>query len=310
MNKKFANYFTERGYEIVGSNAYGKINGFEVSFHLEMLNNVAPLQAHFNLFATRDEKIAILNSLKEKRIKYLKYDATSFGIVIGLNDITVNALLKKLDDILNDITSVFAENNAQGTGVCPVCGQIIDLGEGKTVNSDFARVTMHNECLKDINAIIDEENKDFEEAPNNYIKGFLGVLIGAIVGVIATVILYFIGFISALTAVVSIFLGLFLYKKFGGKPNKVMIIMAFATTLITQLATIFFLYVLAATGFAYQDGLAYTGIEAFKYYFNIDPEFKSAFISNFIMSFVFTALGLIAQVSYAKKMIQRTKNLK
>ena len=89
-----------------------------------------------------------------------------------------------------------------------------------------------------------------------------------------------------------------------------MIIMAFATTLITQLATIFFLYVLAATGFAYQDGLAYTGIEAFKYYFNIDPEFKSAFISNFIMSFVFTALGLIAQVSYAKKMIQRTKNLK
>ncbi|MBO5711651.1 MAG: hypothetical protein J6R47_02330, partial [Acholeplasmatales bacterium] len=84
MNTKFANYFQERGYSVVGNEAHGKIKGYEVTFHIEMMNNVAPLQAHFNLFATRDEKIAILNSLKEKRIKFLKYDADAFGIVIGL----------------------------------------------------------------------------------------------------------------------------------------------------------------------------------------------------------------------------------
>ncbi len=309
MNKKFNDFFAQRGYEIVGNNAYGSLRGYEVTFHIEMMNNVAPLQAHFNLFATRDEKVAIYNALREKKIKYLKYDVDQYGITIGLNDITVNAMLKKLDDILNQIVDIFANSNALGKGYCPLCGQLIELEDSKTVNVDWARVTMHAACVADINAVIEEANKDFTEAPNNYLKGFLGILIGALVGVAMFFILYLIGFVTALTAVVAIILGITLYKKFGGKPNKVMIIMAFVTTLVTQLFAVFGLYVYVAGVLAYSEALPLAGLEAFAHYFEVFPEFKSEFLTNFFLTFVFTALGLVAQIQYAKKMVHRTKKL-
>ena len=71
-----------------------------------------------------------------------------------------------------------------------------------------------------------KKDKNFEETPNNYGKGVLGLLLGALIGAVSYVILFMLGFISAISAFLSIMLGSLFYKKFGGKPNKVMVVMA------------------------------------------------------------------------------------
>ena len=91
--------------------------------------------------------------------------------------------------MLDKIFSIFTKYEAKGIGYCPLCGE--ELKEGaKQYNISGALITMDPECVNKVNEFIEAVNKDFKEAPNNYLKVAIVDVIGALVVAIAFKWLY------------------------------------------------------------------------------------------------------------------------
>ncbi|MDE5721300.1 MAG: hypothetical protein K2I30_00965 [Clostridia bacterium] len=309
MKKKFSEFFKGYGMEITGNNAYGIVNGYETNAELNVMNNNYPLRLHISFYATDEQKRNIQTALRNAAIKFCVYQLTKYGLMLGLNDMTTGRLLKRLPSILDTVYGIVGENGGLDSGTCPVCGNLLDTEHSKQRNVEGLTLTLDDACVDQLNAVIDAENEDFKNAPNNYLLGFCGALVGAIVGTGIAVALFAAGFISSLSAVISVLLGAFLYEKFRGKPNKMMIVIVAATTLVFMLASVPVIYIVDA-GIAAKDvGLDMSAIEAFKIVME-DAEVSRAFYLDLAMAFVFSALGIGVEIAYLMRRIKRNKNIK
>lgn len=305
MNKKISAFFEEKNFVIEKNSAFGKIGNYEASVRVEMLNNVAPVQIQLNFYATAETKRNIVNQLRELKLKFFTWEANLYGIFLGFNGITVASLMKNLDDMLNKIVAIIDANEVLGLGYCPVCGnQLID--ENKQYQVEWIKISLDAQCVSNLNAVIAGENEEFDNAPNNYVKGTIGAIIGAVVGAIVSIVLLEIGFIAAISAFVAVWLGAILYKKFGGKPNKGMIVIVTIVSLVSQLLTMYLIYLGVAIVLAPEFGFGTVGMDAFKDMMTV-KEFKTEFVANMAMTLFFTLLGV---GSYVGKLVQETKRQK
>lgn len=127
-------------------------------------------------------------------------------------------------------------------------------------------------------------------------------------GAACTIALYYIGFVSSLSAIVAVLLGAFLYRKFGGKPNAMMIVIVSVVSLILIGAAFFVSYLIAAGAAAAEVGLHMSALDALLICLD-DSEFASAFYSDLIMLFVFTIVGIALVIASLIKQIKRPKNI-
>lgn len=304
MNTKIANFFMEKGFNVTKNYAYGHLNGYETSVVYAPMETIAPVKIHFACSIPANNKKMLDYELRNSKIKFLTFEVTIYGLYIGLNDMTNGSLVKNLPGKLSIIFELLNQANARGLGYCPVCGDEIDLNDSKRYVIDGFEITMNNSCATDINKAIEEEYAEIDSKPNNYVLGFLGALIGGVAGLIVSLIFYSLGFVSAISAFVSILLGAYLYKKFKAKENVVMIVMLAVTTVIFMVLSIFIIYLGAAGAWAVEDGLGIVGIEAFNHYMN-DEEFSRYFTSDLLLTLLFTALGTGYQISALAKSIKR-----
>jgi hypothetical protein len=117
------------------------------------------------------------------------------------------------------------------------------------------------------------------------------------------------GFITAFASIAAVFLGVFLYKKFGGKQSKVMIIMSLVTTLVVILGAVVLLYMSAANSIVKEAGLTMNGFEAMEYCMNIEPDFKKEFLTDLGLNGLFIAIGEGYSISALVRMIKRPKSI-
>lgn len=307
MNKKIEEVLREKHLTINGNSAYGYINGYEINVIYTPVDNMMPFKMFISTNLDDNQRRKISETLKAQRIKFFKYDFNAFGLFCGINGFTANSLAKTLPSTINIIIRCLEENGASKKTHCPLCGKELDEENSVNANVDGLSITMDNECFSKMNEEIAQDNKEFEEAPNNFVKGLVGALIGAVGGAILAVILYMFGFISAISAVVSVLLGAFLYKKMGGKPNAMMIVTVLLVSLIAQLVATFLVFVVAAFGICVESGLMYGAFEAFKYCMSTNNEFSSSFAIDMILTIVFTVIGLVCEIGQLSKSIKRSK---
>ena len=112
--------------------------------------------------------------------------------------------------------------------------------------------------------------------------------------------------LEELAAVQAIFLGTFLYKKFGGKENAMMIIMSFVTTILMILLTLLLVYISAANNIVDN---AMKGFEALAYCIKNDVAFKAEFIMDLAINAVFAILGEVYSIFSLVKKIKRPKSI-
>ena len=213
-----------------------------------------------------------------------------------------------MPDILYNIFNIISQNGATTAEYCPVCGNRLGEAEYKQCNIDGFKITIDTACVETINAVISEENKDFNEAPNNYLMGSVGAVIGGIVGAALAIGLYMLGYVSALSAIVSVVLGAFLFQKFHGKPDKVMIIIVSVITLVFMIASIFGIYIVAAGIAANEEGLYISAIDAFGICME-NEEFSRIFYLDLALSVVFSAVGIGLEIAVLAKQIKRKQNI-
>ena len=308
MNKKYTDFFTGYGMVVSGNYAYGAIEGYETNASLSTLDSVAPLKIHISFHATDLQKLNIEAAIKNLSVKFVRMAFTPYGMTLGFNGFTMNSLLKKLPDILKAIYGILASNEALNKDYCPVCGKPFD-GNATKRDIDGFTITIDNDCVEKINTAIKAENQEFDNAPNNYLLGFLGACIGGLAGAACSVILFLIGFVSAISSVISVVLGAFLYRKFHGKPNKIMIVIVAATTIVFMVASIVIMYIVAAYGLAIEEGVAVaSATEAFGIYMK-NPDFSREFYSNLGLVLLFSAIGIGLEIYTLAKKIKRKKNI-
>lgn len=307
MNKKFTAFFTERGMTVTKNSAYGIVKGYEVNAVIFNMNAL-PLQMHFSFYANDGQKRNMETALRECAIKYCQFTFTLYGLAISLNDLTANKLLKRLPELTEKIIGIIENNGGLSSEYCPVCGNT--FGENKKACTiDGATICIDAECVERINAVIEAENKDFADAPNNYLRGFLGALIGGLAGAAVAALLYYVGFYSSVAAVVSAWLGVFLYKKFHGKPNKMMIVIVTATTVVCMALSVFLIYLAASGIAASQLGLSLSAWDAFRIAM-YDEEVSHAFYTDLAMVLLFSAIGVGLQIFWMAQSIKRKKTIK
>lgn len=307
MNAKLEQYCNNNRLEVIGNVGYGTYNGYEMNIAYYALDNVTPIHIHISFYANVQDKKTIYQRVVQQKVKYLKVELDEFGLKLGLNGFTLNSILNNLNNTLDLITDIIKEYNGKNLEYCPVCGKEFSE-EAKVYDVRDIKVKLNPECVTNINEAIEEGNKNFEEAPNNYGKGIVGLLLGALIGAISYVILFMLGFISAISAFLSIMLGAFFYKKFGGKPNKIMVILAAVITVISLVLTVFILYVNAAGLLASEFGFTTSGIAAFTDMMTVS-EFSAEFTANLLMTVLFTALGAGYEVYNLSKSVKRVKKI-
>ena len=299
MNKKFAQFFTDLGMTVEKNNAYGIVKGYETNASISIFDNVSPYKMHISFYATDDGKRNIETALNGLALKSFNFQFTQYGIMLGFNAITVNKLLATMSETLDKVYAVLAENGATGSNCCPICGKPLDPSSSRKCNINGFTVTIENDCVNSLNEAINAENQQFDNAPNNYLKGFAAAL---------TVILYLVGYVSSICAIVAVVLGAFLYEKFQGKPNKMMIVIVTATTLVCMVASIFVTYIVAAGAAAKEVGLHANGFQAFELCMG-DSAFKSAFFTDLALVLVYSAIGIGVEIYMLMKKIQRKKTI-
>lgn len=83
-----------------------------------------------------------------------------------------------------------------------------------------------------------------------------------------------------------------------------MIIIVSVISILAMILGLLTVYVLYAKYIAKDLNLSYSGIEAFKEFMSVS-EFKKEFISNFSMTIVFTALGVVYEIIVLSKSVNR-----
>ena len=307
MNKKAISLLQQYGLTVTGNTAYGIMQGYETSLRSPSPMEQSAYYIHVNFYATDEKKQEIAAELGRTGIK-LTATPSAYGLTICFPAAFAGTLVKNLPVLFDRLIALLKQNELPGADTCPYDGKPLIEAEKKRCSINGFYVTLNNDCVSSINQQIEEENRAFANAPNNYIQGICGALIGGVVGAACTIALYYIGFVSSLSAIVAVLLGAFLYRKFGGKPNAMMIVIVSVVSLILIGAAFFVSYLIAAGAAAAEVGLHMSALDALLICLD-DSEFASAFYSDLIMLFVFTIVGIALVIASLIKQIKRPKNI-
>lgn len=278
---------------------YGEYKGYELTLYVTQQG----FEGYLNFYSSqsiRREAINIFINTVNKSITTA--NESPFGIHFLTNGFTFKSSMEKLIGKLDAVVNYLSQNNIPGIGCCMDCGKESQYLE--TVKLNDVYVTLDNECSLKLSSQVEEEKKEFDEKPNNYLKGTLGALIGVGIACVAWVILYFLGFLSMIIAILAVFLGNYFYVKLGGKANNVKTIIVAALSLVGLLLTCLFVYLYFAKIFMITENI--TSMTPFEYIMN-DAEMKSAFTHDMIMNAVFTVIGVVIQYSSTKKKDQNNQ---
>lgn len=283
MNKKLRN-FVINNYGLLQVNPYvfeGNIRGYKVTC-ADGARSRCVLIVQISCYIPNDLKESIMNDLSNLCSNYTRIAFNDFGLIIEGTDLTYGTFMKKFPAKLDRVFDVLDQHSVnKSNDVCPVCGALISDDNSRMVNTGITYNKICNECLEKINNSIDESNRQFNSAPNNYFKGFLGALIGAFVGIALYIVFSLLGFVAMWSSLAAVTVGAKLYEKFGGKPNKMMLVIVCSTTIVLMTAAVFAIY------------------GAFNLLFTTE------FFVDLIISTIFTVLGVVVYAFYLKKQIQR-----
>ena len=276
------------------NSAYGHVEGYEVNLVNDLSVQGVPVIS-FSTFLSQTKKNEFAIKMNAKKIPMVTVIPFDCGVAVRVQAWVAKQWEKKIPEVIKAVLEILEELEAPKCDICPQSGEKLDEVESKivTIPNTLIKIRLTNAAVEALNSSIIKNNEDFKAAPNNYLKGYLGILIGAFVGVTLTVMFSLLGFVTMIAPAVSIFLGTFFYKKFGGKPNVTMIVMTFVTTLVVIMATLFLMYVVTANSVCALPevknalGTQYKGIEAFEYCMENADEFKTSFYLDIVLNIVF-----------------------
>ena len=307
MNKKLAAALQQHGMTVTGNSAYGTVQGYEMSLRAPSPMEQSAYFLHVSFYASEEKKQEAANEIARFGNK-LRVENSAYGLTITLPQpvFTLNPLIDAIGVLFEKLPALFKQKEIPGADVCPYDGNPMTENSKRCVMNGFF-VTLNNDCIGSINKAIEEENRLFANAPNNYLQGICGALVGGVVGAALVIALYFMEYVASISAIIAVMLGAFLYRKFGGKPNAVMIVIVSVISLIFILIGYYAAVIIdIISEFSLDFGSA---VELLNLNLAENPEFSKLFYTNLALLLVFTALGIGVMIFSLVRQIKRPKNI-
>ena len=307
MNKKLAAALQQHGMTVTGNSAYGTVQGYEMSLRAPSPMEQSAYFLHVSFYASEEKKQEAANEIARFGNK-LRVENSAYGLTITLPQpvFTLNPLIEAIGVLFEKLPALFKQKEIPGADVCPYNGIPMTENSRRCVMNGFF-VTLNNDCIGSINKAIEEENRLFANAPNNYLQGICGALVGGVVGAALVIALYFMEYVASISAIIAVMLGAFLYRKFGGKPNAVMIVIVSVISLIFILIGYYAAVIIdIISEFSLDFGSA---VEWLNLSLAEDPESSKVFYTNLVLLLVFTALGIGVMIFSLVRQIKRPKNI-
>lgn len=307
MNKKLAAALQQHGMTVTGNSAYGTVHGYEMSLRAPSPMEQSAYFLHVSFYASEEKKQEAANEIARFGNK-LRVENSAYGLTITLPQpvFTLNPMIEAIGVLFEKLPALFKQKEIPGADVCPYDGNPMTENSKRCVMNGFF-VTLNNDCIGSINKAIEEENRLFANAPNNYLQGICGALVGGVVGAALVIALYFMEYVASISAIIAVMLGAFLYRKFGGKPNAVMIVIVSVISLIFILIGYYAAVIIdIISEFSLDFGSA---VELLNLNLAENPEFSKLFYTNLALLLVFTALGIGVMIFSLVRQIKRPKNI-
>ena len=307
MNKKLAAALQQHSMTVTGNSAYGTVHGYEMSLRAPSPMEQSAYFLHVSFYASEEKKQEAANEIARFGNK-LRVENSAYGLTITLPQpvFTLNPLIEAIGVLFEKLPALFKQKEIPGADVCPYDGNPMTENSRRCVMNGFF-VTLNNDCIGSINKAIEEENRLFANAPNNYLQGICGALVGGVVGAALVIALYFMEYVASISAIIAVMLGAFLYRKFGGKPNAVMIVIVSVISLIFILIGYYAAVIIDfISDFSLDFGSA---VELLNLNLAEDPEFSKLFYTNLALLLVFTAFGIGVMIFFLVRQIKRPKNI-
>lgn len=289
MNKHIINVLNRYNFTYDNNHGYGFINGYEVNV-LNYPSSVGPM-FFISSFLTQTQKNNFVLRINDLKIKLLSAQPFEFGVEVVIGAMTGKSFETKANDVLSKVFGILNDLDAPKSDICPQSGEAINPIESRNITIDGLKFRLSINAIDTINSNVKKSNEDYNNSPNNYLKGLAGIVLGAVVGVILTIVLWYIGFVTTIAPLVSIILGTSLYKRFGGKQNWVMIVMSFVVTLVFILSAFVVVYAVGAQLAVNEAGYSYKLFEALKFCLDNIPEFRKEFYVDLALNAFFIVLA-------------------
>ena len=265
---------------------YGEYGGYRVHVRYRAMGNPACLITVVTDTKGRNEALEKYLEKNKKQLKLTAYGVVGIGLMVSPQLYT--NIFRQIGEILDKIISYLKKNKFPGAEYCPYCGTALEGGGIEMLESDIP-FCAHEQCFDRAYAAAKQREAEEEAMPSNKLAGMGGALCGALIGAALFVVLFFWWNFAALGAAVSVFLGGWLYTKFGGRNTLFKVIGVALLTLAVMLLTFF--GCLWVQGVMEGDGLSYIAQQLSE-----DSKYLQKFLLNLIFIFVFDLIGTLYAV--------------
>ena len=298
MNSQIKNLFLSKNLEIKGNVASGLIDNINVRFLYTDTQTGPKMCFMFVGYLASDQKAGIIDELGKDLINF-NFSYNQFCILCDLENLSIEQAIVVIPNMIDKTINKLKENNFLSDGYCPFYGSQLKDEDSVILTKKFYNIKVSKECKRYLEGEKNEAKRAYSERKKHYLKGTLGALIGGVVGALIYIVFYQINMLSSISGAVAFLLGSFLFVKFGGKPDYIMIIIVSLTSIIFILGTFYIESLYDAHRIAVNSGLNMNWFDAFKLCYNVLPSFKENFWRDFGMNVLFLGLGIIVPIVQA-----------
>lgn len=286
-----AAFAEERGLVCESKRMYGKFNGYQISIRFD--STMMYVGFHINAGTKTSELTSFLTITRKKDLHIMQTAIDGSGVYCVFMNMTLGGSLKKADLALREVTEYLKVLEIPADS-CPYCG--LPMETAVTVEDNYCKFEAHEQCFGNKFSQVMAAEQEENLAPNNYLNGFAGALIGALVGCGIFAILFVAGYLASLSSLLGALLASVLYSKFGGKNNKVKIVIVTLTTFILIIATFFICNIVYVSHLMKEEGLYGSAIKVLFTLIKENEEVRRAFIGDLVLTIMFTILGIVLNV--------------
>lgn len=286
MNRQeFAQFFSSRGYRVVGWEGYGIENGYPVCVRLATKKCLA---LSFNL-VPEDPKAFKQAAASVDRHYYLRYNKEDHCAEATIRT-SKNDYSMEFHEGISVLTQFFRGQDYRPADSCPFCKQTgCDAFVRWNGKQHPIFESVHKACVYRENQNI-QGQATHNQANGSYLKGIIGAFLGAIVGTIpATAVLLFANYlVGILFALIPMAIA-YGYRKLGGKRNKLyfLIVILFSFLSIFWMESLMIIWqIVTYGGVSLAEALVIVPLAL------ADPAMLSELLPELIQQGIFVLLGL------------------
>lgn len=304
MNKVFKELVASYGFTENGNVASGFHRGYQVAL---IYDSVQPCSMFIFTHMDAENTECLQTYLKENRkdLKLVNWQFSEAGCHCIIRSVTAKSCVSNIQHAMEEILNFLTEKGFSNAESCPLCGNPLT----DPVPMDFGGVSVRvdSACMAAEEKKSEEEELAYQAAPNNYLRGTVGALIGGAIGAVAWVLIGLLGFVSGWVAVLISYLAGKGYDKAKGKPNAMKIVISSVITLVLIVVSMFVLYTITVSVAMAQENLEGNPLVVLFQLIDIDEEFKQLFISDFVSGLVFGVIGLGIGAWEMRKTLHKSK---